>query len=104
MSDRPPGLACMPSWTKATPPWPGSWCRAPHGTRWWTERRGPKGWRCLTWHLPDGLLVEAIHSENELDDAPLPAAPSAPRQASSWTMRDDTHQYTGRREGEARLP
>jgi hypothetical protein len=39
MSDRPPELARMPSWGDNTPPWPGSWCRACHGTRWWTERR-----------------------------------------------------------------
>jgi hypothetical protein len=30
VSDRPPGLARMPSWADQTPPWPGSWCRACH--------------------------------------------------------------------------
>ena len=52
MSDRPPELACMPSWADATPPWPGSWCRACRGTRWWTERHGSGGWRCMTCHPP----------------------------------------------------
>jgi hypothetical protein len=78
MSDLPPGLAQMPSWADATPPWPGAWCRACHGTRWWTERRDPKGWRCLTCHPPDHLPVEAIRREGEADDAPEPAAPRAP--------------------------
>jgi hypothetical protein len=32
MSDLPPELARMPSWAEAVPPWPGSWCRACHGT------------------------------------------------------------------------
>jgi hypothetical protein len=65
MSDRPSALGRMPSWAEATPPWPGSWCRACHGTRWWTERRDPKGWRCMTCHPPDYLPPEAIRREGE---------------------------------------
>jgi hypothetical protein len=70
MSDRPPELARMPSWAEATPPWPGAWCRACWGTRWWTERRASKGWRCLRCHPPSHLPPEAIRRENESDDAP----------------------------------
>ena len=70
MRDRLPGLARMPSWADATPPWPGLWCRACQGTRWWTERRDPKCWRCLTCHPPDHLPAEAIRRESEAEDAP----------------------------------
>ena len=77
MSDLPPELARMPSWAEATPPWPGSWCRACYGTRWWTERQASKGWRCMTCHPPDHLSPEAIRRENEPEDAG-PAAPRAP--------------------------
>ena len=82
MSDRQPALARMPSWADTTPPWPGSWCRACHGTRWWTERRDPKGWRCMTCHPPDHLPPEAIRRENEPKDAG-PAAPRAPRHGAA---------------------
>jgi hypothetical protein len=77
MSDRPPALARMPSWGENTPPWPGAWCRACYGTHWWTERRDPHGWHCLTCHPPDHLSPEAIRRENEPEDAG-PAAPRAP--------------------------
>jgi hypothetical protein len=43
VSDRPPGSARTPSTAAVTPPLPGAWCRACEGTRWWTERREPKG-------------------------------------------------------------
>jgi hypothetical protein len=46
VSDRPPGLAWMPSTADVTPPLPGAWCWACQGTRWWTERHQPRGWRC----------------------------------------------------------
>jgi hypothetical protein len=78
MSDRQSALARMPSWGDNTPPWPGSWCRACHGTRWWTEQHDPHGWRCLTCHPPDHLPAEAIRRENEADHAPGPAAPHTP--------------------------
>jgi hypothetical protein len=77
MSDRPPELARMPSWAEAVPPWPGSWCRACHGTRWWTERQQARGWRCMTCHPPAHLAPEAIRRENEVEVAPVPAAPRA---------------------------
>jgi hypothetical protein len=67
----------MPSWADATPPWPGTWCRACHGTRWWTERQASKGWRCMMCHPPDHLPAEAIRRESEADDARVPAAPRA---------------------------
>jgi hypothetical protein len=41
-------------------------CRACFGQRWWTERRDPKGWRCLTCHPPDHLRAEAIRREGEV--------------------------------------
>jgi hypothetical protein len=69
MSDLPPELARMPSWAEATPPWPGAWCRACRRTRWWTERRDPKGWRCLRCCPPSHLPPEAIRRESEPDDA-----------------------------------
>jgi hypothetical protein len=79
MSDRPPGfLAQMTSWADPTLPQPGAWCRACHGTRWWTERHEPKGWCCMTCHPPDHRPVEAIRREGETDDAPVPAAPPDP--------------------------
>ena len=65
MSDRPPGLAWMPSTADVTPPLPGAWCRACYGTRWWTERHQPKGWRCLRCHPPDHLPTEAVRREGE---------------------------------------
>jgi len=86
MTDRPPELARMPSWADASPPWPGVWCRACHGTRWWTERRNPKGWRCLTCHPPDHLPAEAIRRENAADDA-MPAVPGAPHHAADPLFR-----------------
>ena len=43
----------------SNPPPPGAWCRACHGTRWWTERHEPKGWRCMTCHPP----ADAIRRE-----------------------------------------
>jgi hypothetical protein len=66
MSDRPPELARVPSWADATPPWPGAWCRACYGTRWWTA----KGWRCMRCLPPSHLPPEAIRRENEPADAP----------------------------------
>jgi hypothetical protein len=67
-------MARMPSWADATPPWPGAWCRACRGTRWWTERRDSKGWRCLRCCPPSHLPPEEIRREGEADDAPAPAA------------------------------
>jgi hypothetical protein len=40
------------------------------GTRWWTERRDPKGWRCMRCCPPSHLPPEAIRRESEPDDAP----------------------------------
>jgi hypothetical protein len=65
MSDLPPALAHPPSWGDPTPPPPGAWCRACHGTRWWTERQEPHGWRCLRCHPPAHLPAEAIRREGE---------------------------------------
>ena len=59
-------------------PPPGAWRRACHGTRWWTERQQPRGWRCMMCHPPDHLPPEAIRRENEVEVAPSPAAPRAP--------------------------
>jgi hypothetical protein len=67
MSDLPPALAHPPSWGEATPPPPGAWCRACRGTRWWTERREPHGWRCLTCHPPMHLPAEAVRREGEVE-------------------------------------
>jgi hypothetical protein len=39
--------------------------RACHGTRWWSERHQPKGWRCWTCHPPVHLPPEAIQREGE---------------------------------------
>jgi hypothetical protein len=63
MSDRPPALAHPPSWAEPILPPPGAWCRACHGTRWWTERRDPRGWRCMTCHPPAHLPPDAIRHE-----------------------------------------
>jgi hypothetical protein len=63
MSDRPPALAHPPGDT--TPPPPGAWCRACQGTRWWTERREPRGWRCWTCHPPVHLPAEAVRLVGE---------------------------------------
>jgi hypothetical protein len=87
MSDRPPELARMPSWAEATPPWPGAWCRACRGTRWWTERRDSRGWRCMRCCPPSHLPPEAIRRENEPDDAPGAAAPRAPHGAADPLSR-----------------
>jgi hypothetical protein len=51
-------------------PPPGAWRRACRGTRWWTERRQPHGWRCMRCLPPDHLPSEAIRRESEADDAP----------------------------------
>jgi hypothetical protein len=73
MSERPPSLARMPSDASLTPPLPGAWCRACHGTRWWTERHGPRGWCCLTCHPPDHLPADAIRREGQGPSLPAPA-------------------------------
>ena len=65
VSDQLPGLAQMPSTTDVTPPPPGAWCRACQGTRWWTERHGSRGWRCLTCHPQVHLTAAAIRREGE---------------------------------------
>jgi hypothetical protein len=65
MSDRSPSLQRQPSTADVTPPPPGAWCRACFGQRWWTERRDPKGWRCLTCHPPVHLSADAIRREGE---------------------------------------
>jgi hypothetical protein len=65
VSDRPPALAQPPSWADAIPPPPGAWCRACHGTRWWTERHEPHGWRCVTCHPPVHLPADQIRREAE---------------------------------------
>ena len=50
----------------------GAWCSCCYGTRWWTERHEPKGWRCMACHPPDHLRREAIRREGEADLVPLP--------------------------------
>jgi hypothetical protein len=77
MSDRPPSLAQMPSTADLRPPPTGSWCRACHSTRWWTERHQPRGWRCWTCHPPVHLPPEAVRREG---DAGAPQA--------GWWMND----------------
>jgi hypothetical protein len=67
MNDLPPHLAHQPSWSEPIPPPPGAWCRACRGTRWWTERHKPHGWRCLTCHPPDHLPAEAVRREGEAE-------------------------------------
>jgi hypothetical protein len=76
MSDRPAALARQPSWTGSNPP-PGAWCRACHGTRWWTERHEPKGWRCMTCHPPVHLPAEAVRREGEGEAVSIPRAQEA---------------------------
>jgi DNA-binding transcriptional LysR family regulator len=80
MSDRSPALAHPPSWATTTPPPPGAWCRACHGTRWWTERRESHGWRCMTCHPPHHLVVEAIRRED--------GGTNATPQLTAWWMAD----------------
>jgi hypothetical protein len=65
MSDRPPGLAHPPSWADAWPPPPGAWCRCCWGGRFWTERWGSHGWRCMTCHSPDHLTADAVGSDRD---------------------------------------
>ena len=65
MSDRPPELVGMPSTADVMSPLPGAWCSSCYGTRWWTERHEPKGWRCATCHPPAHLPAEAIRGEGE---------------------------------------
>jgi hypothetical protein len=71
-----PEAAAVLDWAR---PSPGAWCRACRGTRWWTERQASRGWRCMRCLPPDHLPPEAIRRESEPDDAPVPAAPHAPR-------------------------
>ena len=86
MSDLPPWLRRMPSWSEAAPP-PGAWCWACRWTCWWTERRDPKDWRCRTCHPPDHLKPEAIRREGEADNASGPAAPRAPHDEADPLFR-----------------
>jgi len=53
-------LARTPSTSDPAEPLPGAWCRACQGTRWWTERRQPRGWRCLTCHPPAHLPASEV--------------------------------------------
>jgi len=39
---------------------PGAWCSCCWGTRWWTERYKPKGWRCVTCPPPKHLRLDQI--------------------------------------------
>ena len=55
-----PSLQRYPSTADTAPPTPGAWCSSCFGTRWWTERREPKGWRCATCHPPDHLKPEQV--------------------------------------------
>jgi hypothetical protein len=67
----------MPSTVDVTPPLLGAWCRTCEGTRWWTERHEPRGWRCMTCHPPDHLPAEAIRRD----------APREPRQDADPLFR-----------------
>jgi hypothetical protein len=95
MSDLPPELARMPSWADATPPLPGSCCRACRGTRWWTERRDSKGWRRMRFLPPSHLPSEVIRRKGRQRtpwSLPLVVHRVAPiccsdRQASGWMTR-----------------
>jgi hypothetical protein len=50
-----------PSWgNPAAVPSPGCWCSCCHGTRWWTEREGSKGWRCGKCYPPIHLHADAV--------------------------------------------
>jgi hypothetical protein len=52
-----------PSWADpAELPLHGSWCRCCRGSRWWSERKVPRGWRCWTCHPPDHLPVDATRT------------------------------------------
>ena len=72
MSDDPLGLGRMPADASLTSPPPGAWCRACRGTRWWTERHEPKGWRCLLCHPPLHLRPDQIRREGEVEVVPTP--------------------------------
>ena len=65
MSDHPRCAGAFAVLVGADTPTTGAWCRACHGTRWWTERHGPKGWRCLTCHPPAHLPASAIPREGD---------------------------------------
>ena len=71
ISDRVPGLARMPADADLTAPPYRAWCRACHGTRWWTERHEPRGWRCMTCHPSAHLAADAIKREGEGEATPL---------------------------------
>ena len=58
-----PSLQRYPSTADTAPPTPGAWCSSCFGTRWWTERHEPKGWRCGTCHPPDHLKPEQVRWE-----------------------------------------
>ena len=60
-----PSLQRYPSTADTAPPTPGAWCSSCFGTRWWTERHQPKGWRCVRCHPPAHLSAEAIRREGE---------------------------------------
>lgn len=50
-----------PSWSDtASIPSLGCWCSCCRGQRWWTEREGPKGWRCGACHPPAHLSADDV--------------------------------------------
>jgi hypothetical protein len=77
MTEGAPSLAQMPSTADTRPPPPGAWCRACHGTRFWTERNEPKGWRCMICHPPVHLRPDQIRREGEAVLDPMPRTETA---------------------------
>jgi hypothetical protein len=55
-----PSLQHPPSTAEKYPPPPGAWCSNFWGTRRWTERYEPKGWRCATCHPPLHLRADQV--------------------------------------------
>jgi hypothetical protein len=51
----------QPSWSDiADEPRPDDVCSSCRGSRWWTERHNPRGWRCATCHPPLHLPANAV--------------------------------------------
>ena len=65
-----------PSTAEKYPPPPGAWCNCCYGTKWWTERYQPKGWRRVTCHPRKHLRDDQIWINDQ--PAPLPREPTGP--------------------------
>jgi len=61
------------------PPTTGAWCSACWGTKWWTERYEPKGWRCVTCHPPRHLRADQVWiNDQPAPTLSLPPEPTGP--------------------------